>query len=262
MKKMPSIFFGHGSPMIALEKNSNTKSFKKLGELIIEHFGKPKAILSMSAHWFTKGFYVQDQEKPEQIYDMYGFPDELYALSYPASGDKKLAHKVLDLNSKVVINYEWGIDHGIWTVLCHVFPEADIPVVQISTNGLASPQEIYDLGASLSFLRDEGYLVMGSGNLVHNLSEVEWGHKGGSKLTKSFDSYIVDGIEARRYQIPVEYKEHPVALYAAPYPDHYYPLLFALGASEGNKAQTFNRNYDLGSISMSSFILSDEKLPI
>ena len=145
--KLPSLFVGHGSPMIALEDSQITENFKQIGDYIIDTYGKPKAILAISAHWFTRGSFCQDDENPRQIYDMYGFPQELYEVKYPAKGDKMLAEKIQKLLSDegIRINNEWGIDHGTWTVLVHMFPKADIPIVQLSVNGLASEDEVYQI---------------------------------------------------------------------------------------------------------------------
>ena len=173
MKKMPVIFSGHGSPMIALAHNDLTAAFNHIGQEVISRFGKPKAILSICAHWYADGTYIQSAEKPRQIYDMYGFPNELYEVQYPVSGNRDLTMDVLNLlGDKVSINDTWGIDHGTWTVLVHMFPKADIPVVQLSVNRRLTEEECYNLGKELAPLREKGYLIFASGNVVHNLREL------------------------------------------------------------------------------------------
>ena len=141
MKRMPTLFVGHGSPMMALEHTETTNTFKSIGENIIKNYDKPKAILAISAHWYADGTYIQSAENPKQIYDMYGFPQELYEVVYPAKGDSNLTKEVQKLlGNSVSINDTWGIDHGMWTVLVHMFPDASIPVVQLSINKYLSPK--------------------------------------------------------------------------------------------------------------------------
>ena len=167
-EKMPVIFSGHGSPMLALDHNEGTEKLRQVGQEIINRHGKPRAILSISAHWYTHGTYIQNEEEPRQIYDMYGFPQELYDFKYPAKGCPALADRVLSLlGESVSVNNKWGIDHGSWTVLCHMFPDADIPVVQLSVDADLSVEEIYRIGERLAPLREEGYLIFASGNVVH-----------------------------------------------------------------------------------------------
>lgn len=172
--KLPVIFAGHGSPMIALEDNELTKEFQKIGERVVSEFEKPKAILSFSAHWFTRGTYVQSDPEPRQVYDMYGFPKELYEVQYHPKGCQELTDDILALLPDISINDDWGIDHGTWTVLVHMFPGAPIPVVQLSIDGIEGPQNAYDIGKALAPLREKGYLLLGSGNIVHNLRRLEW----------------------------------------------------------------------------------------
>lgn len=172
--KLPVIFAGHGSPIIALEDNELTKEFQKIGERVVSEFEKPKAILSFSAHWFTRGTYVQSDPEPRQVYDMYGFPKELYEVQYHPKGCQELTDDILALLPDISINDDWGIDHGTWTVLVHMFPGAPIPVVQLSIDGIEGPQSAYDIGKALAPLREKGYLLLGSGNIVHNLRRLEW----------------------------------------------------------------------------------------
>ena len=258
--KLPSLFVGHGSPMIALEDSQITENFKQIGDYIIDTYGKPKAILAISAHWFTRGSFCQDDENPRQIYDMYGFPQELYEVKYSARGDKMLAEKIQKLLSDegIRINNEWGIDHGTWTVLVHMFPKADIPIVQLSVNGLASKDEVYQIGEILESLREEGYLIIGSGNIVHNLREADWSNPGPTKETIEFDQYIVDSIKNKNHENIINHKENPNSAYAVPTKDHFYPLLYVLGASGNDEVKIFNQVGTLGSISMTSFLFESK----
>lgn len=252
--KMPAVFVGHGSPMIALYDNPITRTYHELGEKIIEKYGKPKAILMVSAHWFTGGTFIQSAQHPKQIYDMYGFPQELYEVKYEPEGSMELTKEVESiLGEEVSVNDTWGIDHGTWTVLVHMFPKADIPVVQLSVNRWMDAEESYEMGKKLASLRDKGYLLMGSGNVVHNLRMVEWDNKGGSPAADRFDAYIREAVEKREDEKVIHFENHPDAAYAVPTPDHYLPLLYVLGASEGEKPEVFNNVRDLGSMAMTGF---------
>ena len=198
MKKMPAVFVGHGSPMIALDHNELTDTYNRLGKRILEEFGKPKAILMISAHWYTHGTLVQSAAKPRQVYDMYGFPPELYELKYEPTGCADLTRDVTDLlGADVEIDDSWGIDHGAWSILVHIFPKADIPVVQLSVNRDLTPQELYDLGQKLAPLRNQGYLIFASGNVVHNLGRVEWNNPGGTPQALRFNDYIINAVQNR-----------------------------------------------------------------
>lgn len=254
-KKMPVVFSGHGSPMLALEDTAVTKGLRDLGEQIIEKYGKPKAILAVSAHWYTRGTYVQSEEAPKQIYDMYGFPKELYDFKYPARGCPELTDRILTLlGNRVSVNDEWGIDHGTWTVLCHVFPAADIPVVQLSVDGTINEDEIYEIGKSLAPLREEGYLIFASGNIVHNLRCVEWDNPNGSPECIAFNDAITGYVLDRNDRVVMDYSAVPNASYAVPTPEHYLPLIYILGASEGEKPTVFNNHCELGAIAMTGYI--------
>ncbi|MBS6449461.1 MAG: 4,5-DOPA dioxygenase extradiol [Veillonella sp. oral taxon 158] len=261
MKRMPTLFVGHGSPMMALEHTETTNAFQTIGKNIINNYGKPKAILAISAHWYADGTYIQSAENPKQIYDMYGFPQELYEVVYPAKGDSNLTKEVQKLlDNSVSINDTWGIDHGTWTVLVHMFPDASIPVVQLSINKYLSPKEMYQLGTKLQVLRDEGYLIIGSGNIVHNLSRLEWENPLGSPATIEFDQYISNAVLENDVNTVINYSNHPQASYAVPTPDHYVPLLYIMGASEGLHPTVFNQTYNSGSLSMTGFIFQDDPL--
>ena len=253
-KRMPVVFSGHGSPMLALEDNSVTRGLRIIGSQITEQFGKPKAILAVSAHWYTKGTFVQSTENPKQVYDMYGFPKALYDFKYPVKGSPELSGRVSALlGGKVSVNDDWGIDHGTWTVLCHMFPEADVPVVQLSVDGTLSPDEIYNLGKALSPLRDEGYLILASGNVVHNLRLVEWDNPDGSPHCLAFNEAITEYVRNREDDRVIAYEYVPNAGYAAPTPEHFLPLLYMLGAAEGEKPLVFNNHCELGAIAMTGY---------
>lgn len=253
--RMPVLFSGHGSPLIALENNEITKEMRAVGERVVRECGKPKAILSLSAHWYTRRTFVQSKNPPKQIYDMFGFPKELYALKYPVKGFSPLTERVEEiLREQVSVNDTWGIDHGTWSVLVHFFPKADIPVVQLSISRSLSPKESYELGKKLSILSEEGYLVFGSGNVVHNLYRVEWDNPDGSEATRAFNEEIVQAVLARDDQKILRYEKLKYASYAVPTPDHFLPLIYCLGASEGREAEVFNDVCNLGSIAITGFL--------
>lgn len=255
MMTMPILFSGHGSPMIALEHNDIIKTMNEVGNRILKEYGTPKAILSISAHWYTRGTFIQSKQEPKQIYDMYGFPPELYALKYPVKGYSSLTKRVEEvLGDKVSINDTWGTDHGTWSVLVHFFPHADIPVVQLSVNRYLSPKESYELGKQLSALSHEGYLIFGSGNVVHNLREVEWDNPDGSEMTHAFNDEVVNAITHHDDNKVIRYENIPYASYAVPTPDHYLPLLYCLGAAQGRDVEVFNNVCNLGSIAMTGFL--------
>src|SRR5689334_20670148 len=172
---MPAIFFGHGNPMNALQSNPWTKGWSHIGET----FPKPKSIICVSAHWYLSSTLVTAQERPRTIHDFGGFPHELYEVKYPAPGDPSLAAHVRDLlaPTSVELDTRWGLDHGTWSVLCHVFPEADVPVIQLSIDDTQPAEFHYKIAQRLSSLRDEGVLIVGSGNLVHNLHTYSWGRE-------------------------------------------------------------------------------------
>lgn len=253
-KKMPVIFSGHGSPMLALDNNDVTRGLREVGNAVLRKHGKPKAILAISAHWYVKGTYVQRTEDPKQVYDMYGFPRELYEFKYPVKGDVALADRVSDLlGERVSVKNDWGIDHGTWTVLCHMFPDADIPVVQLSVDGALSKDEIYEIGKSLAPLRDEGYLIFASGNVVHNLRMVDWDNPNGSDECIAFNEAITNNVVARNDKAVVAYETVPNAAYAVPTPEHYLPLIYCLGAAEGETPEVFNNHCELGAIAMTGY---------
>lgn len=253
LNKMPVIFVGHGSPMNAIEDNIYSRTWKEIAEKI----PKPKIILSVSAHWFTRGIRVSDAEKPEIIYDMYGFPEELYRVSYAAPGAPETARETVKLmSSKVEIDNSWGIDHGIWSVLCRMYPEADIPVFQLSVDQTASAEEHFKIGKEIGALREKGVLILGSGNVVHNLSKVNFGMQGGYPWAETFDGYIKDKIIKGQYKSVIDYRAASEwSEQAFHTPEHFYPLLFVLGASrQEDKLTVFNNSCTLGALSMTGYL--------
>jgi len=249
---MPAIFFGHGNPMNALERNDWTEAWSRIGR----EMPRPKAILCVSAHWYLPGTFVTAMEKPRTIHDFGGFPRELFRVEYPAPGDPDLARRVRDLlaPTDVGLDHSWGLDHGTWSVLTHVFPKADVPVVQLSIDETQEARFHYELGRRLAPLRDEGVLVMGSGNLVHNLHAYAWGRHPVEPFdwTLRFEKKARELILAGDHDPLVEYESlGPDSLLAAPTPDHYLPLLYVLGARRENDPVTFPvEGIDGGSISM------------
>jgi 4,5-DOPA dioxygenase extradiol len=251
---MPVIFFGHGNPMNALAHNEWTQAWSQLGRDI----GKPKAILCVSAHWYIPGVAVTAMEQPRTIHDFGGFPRELFEVQYPAPGSPELATRVNELlgGDVVMDDRDWGLDHGTWSVLCHVFPDAEIPIVQLSINETEPARFHYDLAKKLAPLRDEGVLVIGSGNLVHNLHTYAWGkHKVEPfDWAVRFDTKARELIESGDHMPLVNYESlGKDAMLSAPTPDHYLPMIYILAlAREDDKASFPVEGYDGGSISMTS----------
>lgn len=254
--RMPVIFSGHGDPMIALRDDNVTKTLKAVGEKVLENYGKPKAILAISAHWFTHGNLIQNTLKPQQINDMFGFPEELYQIRYLVQGYPELAGKIQNLagETNFVIDNDWGIDHGVWTIFVHMFPERNIPVVEMSVNVDISGEEIFEIGKKISALRDDGFLIFGSGNIVHNLREVEWENPNGSEKTLQFNDFIIDAVKNKKFETTIDWQKIPNADYAIPTSEHYLPLIYCIGAADNDDATIFNNVCNLGSMSMTGFI--------
>jgi 4,5-DOPA dioxygenase extradiol len=228
---MPAIFFGHGSPMNTLERNRYTDAWRQLGT----RAGQPKAILAISAHWYTRGAAVTAMAQPKTIHDFYGFPQELFDVQYPAPGDPDLAARVRDLLAPVdvALDHSWGLDHGAWSVLKHAFPNADTPVVQLAIDATQPAAFHYSIGAHLAPLRDEGILVVGSGNVVHNLRLIGWGGGPPYDWATRFNDYVREALLTRQYQRLVSYEQAGAdASLAVPTPEHYLPLLYVLGARD------------------------------
>ena len=251
---LPAIFFGHGNPMNAIAKNHYTEAWQHIGR----QTPKPKAILAVSAHWFVPGTGVTISTNPRTIHDFGGFPPELYRVQYPAPGDPALARRVQQLLAPlpVALDNSWGLDHGTWSVLVHVYPQADIPIVQLSIDETQPPSFHYELGRRLAPLREEGILIAGSGNLVHNLHAYAWGRH----PVVPFDWAVHFEAQARQMMLAGEAK--PLVNYetlgreaalAIPTPDHYLPLLYVLATRQSGDIITFPvEGVDGGSISMLS----------
>ncbi len=254
MSKMPVVFIGHGSPMNAIEDNEFTRFWKEIAKRI----PTPKAIICISAHWYTQGTKVMNEESPKTIYDMYGFPKELYEIIYDSPGQPQLAKRAKDLiTTESEYDNSWGIDHGTWSVLVHMYPERDIPVFQISVDAYAPPEVHYQIGKELAVLRNEGVLIMGSGNVVHNLRLVDWNMANeGFDWAYEFDDYIYDNVINYNHKNIINYQSlGQVANLAVPTPDHFYPFLYSLGAiTEEDKVSVYNKSPVLGSLTMTSYV--------
>lgn len=251
--KMPVLFVGHGSPLNAIEDNSFTRNWTEIAGRI----PKPEAILSISAHWYTEGTRIQDTKYPKMVYDMYGFPDELYRVEYKAEGSPEMARLTMSLITRTVTaDNNWGYDHGTWSVLKKMYPQSDIPVFQLSVDSLAGAEIHFQLGQQLNTLRDQGVLIFGSGNVVHNLAMVNWDMEGGYPWAVDFDDYIKENVIQQKYQDVVAYhKAGKSAETAFTTPDHFYPLLYILGASgEDDQITVFNDACTMGSLSMTGYL--------
>ncbi len=254
MSKMPVLFVGHGSPMNAIEDNSYTRAWRSIAKKI----PKPEIILSVSAHWYKNGTRIMNQETPKTIYDMYGFPKELYEVTYNVPGAQGMAKASKELISRETLyDNSWGIDHGTWSVLVHMYPDRDIPVFQISIDASAPPAEHYRIGSELKALREQGVLIFCSGNIVHNLRMVDWNKEDqGFDWAYDFDEFIYENILDKNHDYIINFNEvGDAARLAVPTPDHFYPLLYALGASEkDDKISVYNKSPVLGSLTMTTYL--------
>jgi 4,5-DOPA dioxygenase extradiol len=252
--RMPAVFFGHGNPMNALQQNAWTEQWAAIGK----GMPRPRAILSVSAHWYPPATLVTAVEKPRTIHDFGGFPKPLFEVQYPAPGDLDLCRRVRDVLAPVNVGFadDWGLDHGTWSVLVHVFPDAGIPVVQLSIDETKPAQFHYDLGRRLARLRDEGVLIMGTGNLIHNLHAYGWGRHVPEPYDWAvrFERYARERMLAGEHQPLIDYEQlGRDAMLAAPTPDHYLPLLYILGAQQpGDRVSFPVEGVDGGSVSMLS----------
>jgi len=238
--KMPVLFIGHGSPMNAIANNSFTRILNELGT----RMPTPKVILCISAHWTTEGTWVTAMASPKTIHDFYGFPQELSHVQYPAPGDPAMAELIRATvsNPQIQADHEiWGLDHGSWSVLKHIYPQANIPVIQLSLNLSQPPEYHYRLGQSLRSLREKGVLIVGSGNIVHNLRRISWEEKAGPyDWAIEFDEWVKNKIINQDHQpLLSEVNTSTVGQLSVPTPEHYYPLLYALGASDKKESMTF-----------------------
>lgn len=230
--RMPALFLGHGSPMNVLEENVYTETWRELGKTL----PRPKAIIAVSAHWYTRGTAVTAMDKPRTIHDFGGFPQALFDTHYPAPGSPGLARAVAEALAPVDVqlDQQWGFDHGSWGVLIKMYPDADIPVVQLSVDGTRSPAYHFELGRKLAALREQGIMIVASGNVVHNLRMVRWqGDPEPYPWAASFNHYVRENLswEGPAEQHPlVNFMQHEGAELSNPTPEHYLPLLYVLGA--------------------------------
>jgi 4,5-DOPA dioxygenase extradiol len=253
---MPLLFVGHGSPMNGIEDNEFSQRWKQMGEEI----PLPKAVLVISAHWLTRGTHVTAMSNPRTIHDFGGFPKALFEVQYPAPGNPQLANEAKQLITKtdVGLDHEWGLDHGTWTVVRHMYPQANIPVLQLSINYDKPALYHYDLAKELSVLRKKGVLIIGSGNMVHNLRMVDWTKMNqtefGFDWTLEMNDKFKQSIRSFDHDALLQYEKFGTAArYAIPTPDHYYPLLYILGLQKKNEQPTFfNDKAVMGSITMTS----------
>lgn len=255
-EQMPVLFLGHGSPMNAIEENQFVQGFRQVASEI----PTPKAILCISAHWFTRGTFVTAMELPKTIHDFGGFPQALFDVQYPAKGSPGLADqtKELLLPVSVQLDESWGLDHGAWSVLRHMYPEADIPVIQLSIDYTKDTAYHFDLAQRLSKLRNSGILIIGSGNIVHNLRLIDWrnintvgaGWDWAIEAHQKTNEWILDG----NFDPLISYQKQGTALqYAVPSPDHYLPLIYSLGLKGKEESiSLFNDELIGGSLSMTS----------
>jgi 4,5-DOPA dioxygenase extradiol len=260
VKSMPAIFIGHGNPMNIIRRNNWTEGWTTLGAAL----PRPKAILAVSAHWYNPATMVTAMLYPRTIHDFGGFPQELYEVRYPAPGDPALAGRVRDVLAPIPVDFdeEWGLDHGAWSVLHHMFPEADIPVVQLSIDRTQPPAFHYEIGKLLAPLRNEGVLLLGSGNLVHNLQAYEWDRPDvtafdwASRFEEKVRGLLQAGKDAQLIDYPAMGSE---AKLSVPTPDHYLPLLYVLGSRGRGEGVSFPvEGFDGGSMSMLAVQISGQ----
>jgi 4,5-DOPA dioxygenase extradiol len=252
--RLPALFLGHGSPMNALQENDWTRAWAALGARL----PRPRAVLAISAHWYVPALAVTAMTAPRTIHDFGGFPRALYEMRYPAPGDPALAARVQQLLAPLAVaaDHSWGLDHGTWSVLHHVLPQADVPVVQLSIDETQPPRFHSELGARLRALRDEGILLLGSGNVVHNLHAYAWGRHPQQPYDWAlrFEATVRRQLHTAQHASLIDYAElGRDALLSVPTPEHYLPLLYILGASEPGEPVTFPvEGIDGGSVSMLS----------
>lgn len=258
--KMPVLFMGHGSPMNAIEDNEFSLRWRKMGQ----ELPVPKAVLVVSAHWLTRGTHITAMSHPQTIHDFGGFPQELHDVEYAAPGSPELAKETASLfkSTTIGLDHDWGLDHGAWSVVRQMYPEANIPVLQLSIDYHKPPQYHYDLAKELSALRKKGVLILASGNMVHNLRMIQLpaGSNGnlntefGFDWTHELNTIFKDKILNGDHQPLINYEKlHKAALMGIPTPDHYYPLLYALALYDGKEEQTiFNDKAVAGSLTMTS----------
>ncbi|MGA1793707.1 MAG: 4,5-DOPA dioxygenase extradiol [Thermoplasmatota archaeon] len=262
VNRTPLLFLGHGSPMNAMEDNVFTRGFRKVAGTL----ERPAAVLCISAHWFIRGTKVTAMEEPRTIHDFYGFPRELYEIKYPASGNPEIAEKVRKMLSPTPVEADmaWGLDHGTWSVMRHIFPNADIPIIQLSIDHTKSAAYHYELARKLRPLRDEGVLIVGSGNIVHNLGLVDFhnidkldhGYEWAWEARSRINELLLEG----DHKTLIEYKRGGRAFQLAiPTPDHFLPLIYVLGSMyEDESVRLFNDKLVAGSLTMTSLLISKQ----
>jgi 4,5-DOPA dioxygenase extradiol len=254
---MPAAFIGHGSPMNALEHNRYTEAWTTFGATI----PTPRAVLVVSAHWYVNITAVTAMKVPRTIHDFYGFPPELFEVQYPAPGDPDLAQRIVDVVEPTYVGLDedsWGIDHGTWSVLLHMFPKADVPVLQLSINAQLPFDYHFNLGVKLHELRSEGVLVLGSGNVVHNLRLIDWRQPGqGTDWAHRFDDGVRSIMTSDASQLASSERLNDYAL-AVPTPDHFLPLAYLAGlsAAASSPTSTIIDGYEMGSLSMTAYELA------
>ena len=261
MARTAALFVGHGSPMNTLERNGYTGAWRALGRQL----PRPRAILAISAHWYFGATAVTAMPRPRTIHDFYGFPQPWFDFDYPAAGDPDLAHEIVEAVKPEWVGLDrdqWGLDHGTWSVLAHLYPEADIPVVQLSINALRPLDYHLALARRLAPLRDRGVLILGSGNIVHNLRLLQWNAPElAYDWAERFDDAAAEQM-ARDPDAILKVEEHPDYALAVPTPDHFIPLLYLAGlaAADGIRPEALVRGYSMGSISMSCYGLGADTL--
>ena len=247
--KMPVLFIGHGSPMNAIEHNAFTESLGHLSARL----PRPNAVCVVSAHWVTSGTQVLKSEHPRTIHDFYGFPPPLYEVQYPAPGAPQEAKRRAS-DPEIREDETWGLDHGAWSVLRHMYPKADVPAFQLSLDERRGFKEHLDLGREISNLRERGVLILGSGNIVHNLGRVDWDNPHGAyEWALEFDARVKAAVEARDAHALAEPQKWGDALLSTAHPtlEHYLPLLYCIGTTDGKDAVSYPyEGFDFGSISM------------
>lgn len=256
MSTMPVLFVGHGSPMNAVDTNPFTVGLRELGRKL----PKPQAILCVSAHWETQGTQVLYNAAPQTIHDFYGFPQQLFDVQYPARGPLTVAHEAQRLIPQATFNEKWGLDHGAWSILVHMYPHADIPTFQVSLDITKTPEQHLETGKHLRALREQGVLILGSGNIVHNLRVINWREpQSAYPWAKDFDLAIKEALDHRDSKTLTHYEEKlgNLATMAVPTPEHYLPLLYCVGAStEADQISYPYEAYEMGSLSMRSVLFS------
>lgn len=254
--RMPVVFIGHGNPMNAIQDNPFTDSLLQLGKSL----PKPTAILTISAHWLSAGTFVTRMPQPKTIHDFYGFPQALFDVQYPAPGDPELAKRIQALSERPKIqadDHAWGLDHGTWAVLRKMYPDADIPVLQLSIDMSEPPSFHVELGKKLQALREQGVLILGSGNIVHNLRRADWNQSNqGFDWAIEFDQWAKEQLVKRDFKsLQDEFMSTTAGRLSVPTPDHYLPLLYVLGAVSDKDQLSFSfEGYDMGAISMRSLV--------